>query len=458
MPVGGGGGPPVFVGSPGKALGRISGPLLSDNLLRNGVNLAFDTDVMYLDVNNKFVGFNTDTPVRTLDIFGDGYADDLIVTTLADIAHCSFGGTGTLDQIANYRNENIIITPDQTTDPVITFNGLGSTNKFKFLGADLTGFADQNITFDPSGTGRLVIGTLLDQTSLDVDGNITATGNITFDGDITLGNDPTDTITFAANVGSHIIPDINSTYNLGEDTTPSVWKNIHATSLVTTDFNTTTANITTLNAGNVRISGNTISNTATTNNVNLVPSGTGSLNFNSFLSIKDNTISHHDSVPLEFVSTGNGYFKFGGPTGWVIPLGTTAQRPVNPDLGTIRYNTTTVTPEVYANVSSTTTVTTTAITADINIGDTTIYVDTTVGYSIGDFVSNVTPGIFATPTLITAVVPGVSINIDIPATGFLASGNNISIQRKWIPMIGTSPVLSTDEVTEIMDIWTLILG
>ena len=442
----------------GRELGRISGPLLSDNLLRNGVNLAFDTDVMYLDVNNKFVGFNTDTPVRTLDIFGDAYADDLIVTTLADIAHFSFGGTGTLDQIANYRNENIIITPDQTTDPVITFTGIGSTNKFSFVGADLTGFTDQNITFDPSGTGRLVIGTVLDQTSLSVDGNITSTGNITFDGDITLGNDPSDTITFAANVGSHIIPVIGGAYNLGEDITPSIWENIYANSLVTTDFNTTTANITTLNAGNIRISGNTINNTATTNNVNLLPSGTGSLNFNSFLSIKDNIISHHESSPLELLSTGTGYFKFGGPTGWVIPVGTTTQRPVTPELGTIRYNTTSATPEVYADVSDTTTVTITAITADINIGDTTIFVDTTTGYTVGDFVSCVTPGVFASLTVITSVVPGISINIDVPATGFLASGNNISIQRKWIPMIGTSPVLTTAEVEDIMDIWTLILG
>jgi hypothetical protein len=526
----------------GRELGRISGPLLSDNLLRNGVNLAFDTDVMYLDVNNKFIGFNTDTPVRTLDIFGDAYADDLIITTQADIAHLTWGGTGTLDQIANYYNENTYITPDQSTDPVITFNGIGSTNKFKFIGAELTGFTDQNITFDP--TGRLVVGAtttftlvipnhpllatttvdnyfrttqaslaqldigseltnrtqfakgttvtniqgpyndfgqdyyiiftstnqlvdlnpldtvtaIISKTNVYVNGNIASTGNITFDGDITLGNDPTDIITFAAEVGSHIIPIIGGAYNLGEDITPLIWKNIYATSLNTTDFNTTDANITTLNAGNIRISGNAISNTITTNDVNLVPDGTGSLNFNSFLSIKDNIISHHDSAPLQFVSTSNGYFKFGGSTGWVIPLGTTAQRPVDPDLGTIRYNTTTVTPEVYANVSNTTTVTTTSITADINISDTTIYVDTTSGYTVGDFVSCATPGIFASPTIITAITPGISIDIDVPAIGFLASGNDISIQRKWIPMIGTSPVLSTDEVTEIMDIWTLILG
>jgi hypothetical protein len=530
--------------SPGKEFGRISGPLLTDNLMRSGIDLAFDTDAMYLNVNNKFVGFNTDTPVRTLDVFGDVYSEDLIINTQADIAHFSFGGTGTLDQIANYLNENIYITPDQSTDPVVALTGIGSTNKFNFVGAELTGFSNQNIIFDP--TGRLVFGTgiaatlvvpndpgfytttslnyfyatrsswessgldvgsnltnlaqfikgttvttvqgpfanygqdyyiiftsnnplvnfnpldtillTISRTNVYVDGTITATGNVTFDGDITLGNDPGDVITFGAEVGSDIIPIIGGAYNLGEDTTPSVWKNIYATSLVTTDFNTTTANITTLDAGNIRISGNAISNTVSTNDVNLVPSGTGSLNFNSFLSIKDNTFSHHNATPLEFVSTGNGYFKFGGPTGWSIPIGTTAQRPAGPNLGTIRYNTTSFTPEVYANVSSTTTVTITSITADINIGDTTVYVDSTVGYALGDFVSCAILGTFATLTVITGIVPGVSIDIDVAATGFLASGNNISVQRKWIPMIGTSPVLSTDEVEDIMEIWTLILG
>ena len=35
------------------AVGRISGPLLKANLLRNGVDLAFETDLLYLDVNNN---------------------------------------------------------------------------------------------------------------------------------------------------------------------------------------------------------------------------------------------------------------------------------------------------------------------------------------------------------------------------------------------------------------------
>ena len=49
----------------GRELGRISGPLLSADLRRNGVNLAVDTDKLYLNVVNKYVGFGTNTPTRT---------------------------------------------------------------------------------------------------------------------------------------------------------------------------------------------------------------------------------------------------------------------------------------------------------------------------------------------------------------------------------------------------------
>jgi hypothetical protein len=40
----------------------------------------------------------------------------------------------------------------------------------------------------------------------------------------------------------------------------------------------------------------------------------------------------------------------------------------------------------------------------------------------------------------------------------LPAGSNLTSQRKWIPIIGTSPVLGVEEVTDIQDIWALILG
>ena len=52
------------------AVGRISGPLLKANLLRQGVDLAFETDLLYLDVNNSRIGIKTSTPSAELDING----------------------------------------------------------------------------------------------------------------------------------------------------------------------------------------------------------------------------------------------------------------------------------------------------------------------------------------------------------------------------------------------------
>ena len=56
------------------------------------------------------------------------------------------------------------------------------------------------------------------QSDLDVDENLHATGNITFGGTITLGSGTEDDITFAADVASDIVPDVDNTYIFGRDT------------------------------------------------------------------------------------------------------------------------------------------------------------------------------------------------------------------------------------------------
>ena len=52
------------------AVGRISGPLLKSNLVRNGIDLAFETNLLYLDVNNSRLGVKTSTPQYELDVNG----------------------------------------------------------------------------------------------------------------------------------------------------------------------------------------------------------------------------------------------------------------------------------------------------------------------------------------------------------------------------------------------------
>ena len=53
------------------AIGRISGSVLKSNLTRNGVDLAFETNLLYLDVTNNRVGIGTSEPNTALHVVGN---------------------------------------------------------------------------------------------------------------------------------------------------------------------------------------------------------------------------------------------------------------------------------------------------------------------------------------------------------------------------------------------------
>ena len=64
------------------AVGRISGPLLKSNLVRNGIDLAFETDLLYLDVNNNRVGINNSNPQYELDVSGTTRSTDIRIKSI----------------------------------------------------------------------------------------------------------------------------------------------------------------------------------------------------------------------------------------------------------------------------------------------------------------------------------------------------------------------------------------
>jgi hypothetical protein len=331
---------------------------------------------------------------------------------------------------------------------------------------------------------------LQQNTGVFVEGNLRSIGNITFDGNIFLGNDDTDNITFAADVNSDLIPKIltviadtseqlitenldliitEDDQNLFTDTTSipylhslgssaKNWNNIYSQNLTVVDLFSTTATAGTWTQSGLTITGNSVS--AGTGTFNITISGTGKVNLHNKVYIKDNTITHNNAVvPLEIGATGVGYVKFGGTRGLVIPKGTTLQRPAAAELGTIRYNNDVNYIEVYANVSNTQVVSLSTNSVTATAGSTQILTTNTVGFNVGDFISSTTDLFaFASGAIITAVVTNTSITINTPLLATLASGSNLTSQRKWIPIIGTSPVLSSDEVGAIQDIWALILG
>jgi len=60
-------------------LGKVAGTMLKDNLVRNGVDLSIDTDLMYFDVANRRVGINTTMPGNTFVANGTATISNLYI-------------------------------------------------------------------------------------------------------------------------------------------------------------------------------------------------------------------------------------------------------------------------------------------------------------------------------------------------------------------------------------------
>ena len=186
-------------------LGRISGPLLKANLLRQGVDLAFETDLLYLDVNNRRIGIKTATPSHELQVNGTLRTTNLEVTgSTAQIGDFLFSPntiTYDGDLTFNLPEGSALRTSKFSIDSIDIFNNIIATNE-----------SNANLEIRPSGTGIVDI-----KSSVQVAGDLQVDGAITADGNIQLGDAATDTITFNAEINSDIIPDITQTYDIGSN-------------------------------------------------------------------------------------------------------------------------------------------------------------------------------------------------------------------------------------------------
>ena len=259
----------------GAELGRISGPLLAENLIRHGIDLAFETDLLYIDVNNQRVGIQTSSAGRLLDIDGktlttnlivdnwftvpdfdihtneiqnllgpiyiqpsgqslDGIIDGGVSGTISFVDNADGGSAGTLTftLIVDGGNSSPYGSVGITRAPALTTDNLKITNQLiKNL------IADSDIELSPSGTGKVQF----DSSKVNVNGSLHATGNITWDGNITIGNDSNDNVDFNADINSHIIPNIANTYDLGS--LAQQWNNLYTYDIQAVNINTTNITI-----------------------------------------------------------------------------------------------------------------------------------------------------------------------------------------------------------------------
>jgi hypothetical protein len=321
-------------------IGRIGGPLLADNLLRNGSNIAFETSLLYVDVVNNRIGINTSSPGVDLYVANTMDTDIMSVASFIEVN----GNSILAGNIFYHYFGNLVLQPDQTTNPTITTpalatDGLYIAGNAILNGLNLTGTIPDDLVLTPNGTGQLI-----SNSDVLVNANLHATGDITFDGNVTLGDASTDRITITAEVKSDILPSANNTYKLGSSSLK--WNSLNANALNVNSISPSSLTVTTLNAGNLSITGTTITNTLTNTNLNFTPNGTGQVLVNGspvqYVN-GNNLVNPYPGTDLIFgsINTGvsSGHFKFSGTSGVVIPNGTSTQYPSNPETGAIRYNT-----------------------------------------------------------------------------------------------------------------------
>ena len=115
------------------------------------------------------------------------------------------------------------------------------------------------------------------------------------------------------------------------------------------DINSTRLAAPRIDVDDISIDGNVITTNNGDKNLLLTANGTGAVRFDNF-AFKSNTITNivTDSI-TEFSSTENGYIKFGGTYGVVIPVGSSGDRPSIEftELGQVRFNTTDQRVEVW---------------------------------------------------------------------------------------------------------------
>jgi hypothetical protein len=321
-------------------LGRIGGQVLTDNLLRAGVDLAFETDLLYLDVTNQQIGIKDSTPVYTLDVNNNIYANELTVVTQLAPGNLRFNAPNTISTSVGGIDVYINGGGEIFHDRLVTANLVLDGNL-------ISSISNSNIVLDPNGSGTVELraDTYITE-DLVVNGNISMSGNLTGLGTLTFGDQTLDTITINTDFTQSIVPGDDLTYALGADAGDSSarrWNELHTPEWqYITDGAWPGSGITPLSAtisDQLILDGtiNKISAAQSNDDVILLPD-TGITRIEA-TQWQGNNITNLLNTPLTLTSSGIGYYSIVGSNAMIIPAGPELDRRASPDVGETRWNT-----------------------------------------------------------------------------------------------------------------------
>ena len=131
----------------------IQGQILANNLQRNGIDLAFDTDLVYLDVGANRVGINTTTPASTLEVVGNITVGNVFIPNVGNVSVGNVYINNLLDPV----NPQDAATKQYVLDHAANVGNIGNLT---FSNTTIsTSLANGNITLTPTGTAIAVINT-----------------------------------------------------------------------------------------------------------------------------------------------------------------------------------------------------------------------------------------------------------------------------------------------------------
>lgn len=309
------------------AIGRISGQLLKSNLLRAGENLAFETDLLYLDVVNSRVGIKTTSPSADLQVIGTTRTTNVTVDSTLTVGALNFTGntisssTSTIGFAATAGEATVYHARLQIDDLQLQGNVISTTVSNSAIEIVPNGIGTVNILANTNVTGNL-----------GVTGNINAAGNVVIGGNITIGDALTDEITINASIVSDLVPEIDNAFDLGSASFR--WREVFAAVLYTTAID-----VPSLDVGDLMFRDNEIT-TTTGQDLFIDGNGAGGVRVANFR-IVDNVITNLiNGAVSQIAQSGTGYLQIQGTNGFVVPVGDVSQRPTSyAVVGMTRYNT-----------------------------------------------------------------------------------------------------------------------
>lgn len=329
----------VVAGAPDRNVGTIfkantSVPGTGDAYLLNA-----DLDASPPGTSGAKVGINTDTPISEFDVNNDIRSLNLEATSLLTIDNFQLN-PGTEYSYFTTTVGPINVVVENSEDPILFHDRLTSDNlevQDNFIGS----LNNANLVLDPNGTGTIEVAR-----STNVAGNLSLTGNLTLDGNLStistlvIGDEIFDTITVNTDFTQDIIPGQDSVWSLGENTGDSSarrWGSLFSDDWQNIDNFVPYGAVV---SDQVRFDGVNdykISTEQSNDDLRLLPD-TGIV-YTDGLKWENNSITNQGNPPLQLRTTEDGYYKFAGTNGMLIPAGNDSTRPTAPELGDTRWNT-----------------------------------------------------------------------------------------------------------------------